>query len=78
MAKLYIAITSFVSAGVRITEGDTITEGHPLMLGREAMFRPFRPTFAHTPAAPEVQRRASTPRPPTVTRPAAHRPKPTT
>lgn len=59
--KVYIATTSFVANGVSVTEGDTVTEGHPLMLGRESLFRPFRPTHTHSVHAPEVSRRASAP-----------------
>lgn len=72
MPKLFVATTSMVADGTQITEGDTIQEGHPLMLGREKFFRPFRPTFTHqeppkrvgvAPASPAPKAPATRPKP---------------
>lgn len=72
MPKLFVATTSMIVDGVSVTEGDTITEGHPLMRGREKFFAPFRPTFTH---AEPPQRRSVAPSP-AVRRPSVSRPKP--
>ncbi|MCC6619477.1 MAG: hypothetical protein IT341_10625 [Chloroflexi bacterium] len=73
MPKLFVATTSLVIDGVSVTVGDTITEGHPLMRGREAFFAPFKPTFTHS---EPPQRTSIAPSSPVARRPAVTRPKP--
>lgn len=83
MAKIFVATTSFVAGSVQVNVGDTVTDGHPLLQGRQALFAPFKPTFTHTVPA-EVKPKSVAPSTPAVQRPAplrspaTTRPKPAT
>lgn len=45
-SEVYVARASFLWRGrVLVLEGHTVGAGHPMLRGRESLFRPFVPTW---------------------------------
>lgn len=69
--EIFQAVDSFAFRGVIVQMGDTVIAGHPLLKGRQKLFRPFQPTYGQidyeAAAAPET----AEPEPEPATRPAA-------
>ena len=63
-ATLYVAQRTFWVGNTLVRAGDTIVAGHPLLAGRERLFRPLAPTFslpAGRPAAAGAERAIAAP-----------------
>jgi hypothetical protein len=53
-SEVYVARASFLYQGrVLVMEGHTVAAGHPMLRGRERLFRPFVPTWT-VPATKET------------------------
>jgi hypothetical protein len=61
---LYVAQRTFWVGNTLVKAGDTVVVGHPLLVGRERLFRPLAPTFglpAGRPAATGAERAVAAP-----------------
>ena len=55
-SEFYVAKAAFLYRGTQLVlEGHTVAAGHPLLKGREALFRPFVPTWPLPGAEPAVE-----------------------
>jgi hypothetical protein len=48
-ARVFEAVQPFSWRGTAVPAGSTVVAGHPMLEGREVLFRPFRPTFGQLP-----------------------------
>lgn len=63
-ADVYEAVDTFIYRGdVIVNRGATVEAGHPMLKGREKLFRPFSPTFTLAGAQPEAPRGNPEPEP---------------
>ena len=68
--EVLVATTSFLVGSVRVTQGDTIQAGHPLLRGRAQFFKPFQVTFPFTPAVEPEPKAPAKPAPKSEPKPA--------
>jgi hypothetical protein len=55
-SEVYVARASFLYQGrTLVLEGHTVAAGHPMLKGRESLFRPFVPTWPLPGGKPEPE-----------------------